>query len=151
MLKEHAEQKVLSKPQNLHGASAASCYMNIQHIFISHGLPVSTHQADSQHYPGLCLLYIQIIILYNNIIFIRENHFYLHQFWKNRQTHLNHRDRGRNESLVIILPLEDLEFIFYLSRDTYHICRALLVHTKLHTKYKLYHISLSLLAQIKAI
>lgn len=93
MLKEHAEQKVLSKPQNLHGASAASCYMNIQHIFISHGLPVSTHQADSQHYPGLCLLYIQIIILYYYyIIFIRENHFYLHQFWKNRQTHLNHRD-----------------------------------------------------------
>lgn len=59
--------------------------------------------------------------------------------------------RGKNESLVIILPLEDLEFIFCLSRDTYHICRALLVHTKLHTKYKLYHISLSLLAQIKAI
>lgn len=32
------------------------------------------------------------VVYTNYVIFIRENHFYLHQFWKNRQTHLNHRD-----------------------------------------------------------
>lgn len=53
----------------------------------------------------------------------------------------------RQGKKIIILLLEDLEFTFCLSRDTCHICRALLVHTK----YKLCHISLSLLAQIKVI